>query len=244
MSISSSWVNKPFGCPLTGLSVLVWSASTFSSAFLSLSTGSTDTGTQLWLNDDAFRGLTVLEFVNSQPNETSFPLSLASKPGGCSQTSLTVLDNWILGFWLGLLGVFTSSSNFWTQFFPPLVFKRNLRRRSRWRKNFLVYDLSGFHHYDFRDTISWSVVKDDCVRSCLVELKSFLLSKFEIDPVHRVLMSSPLFLLVPCKKWCFQANVMRIFVFFVHKIHRRYENCLSIAQILSSQCQSWICDGV
>ena len=34
-----------------------------------------------------------------------------------------------------------------------------------------------------------------------MELKSFLLSKFYIDPVHCVLMSSPLFLLVPCKTW-------------------------------------------
>ena len=33
---------------------------------------------------------------------------------------------------------------------------------------------------------------DDCVRSCLIELESFLLSKLYIDPVHRVLMSFPL----------------------------------------------------
>ena len=34
-----------------------------------------------------------------------------------------------------------------------------------------------------RDTISWErVVKDDCVRSCLIELKSFLLSKLDVNP--------------------------------------------------------------
>ena len=49
-----------------------------------------------------------------------------------------------------------------------------------------------------RDTISWErVAKDECVRSCLIELKSFLLSKFDVDPIHRVLMFLPYFLLVP-----------------------------------------------
>ena len=59
---------------------------------------------------------------------------------------------------------------------------------------FLVYDFSSFHHHSLRDTISWeSVVKDDCVRSCLIELKTFLLSKFYVDQIHRVLMFLPLF---------------------------------------------------
>ena len=63
---------------------------------------------------------------------------------------------------------------------------------------FLVYDFSSFNHNSFRDAIRWEwVVKDDFVRSCLKELKSFLLSKFHVDPIHRVLMF-PLFLLVPC----------------------------------------------
>ena len=57
MSISSSWVDY---CPPTGLTVLVWSASTFSSASSSLSTSSTDTGTQLWLDGSPSTGLTVL----------------------------------------------------------------------------------------------------------------------------------------------------------------------------------------
>ena len=49
-----------------------------------------------------------------------------------------------------------------------------------------------FHHNNFRGTISWEcVVKDDGVRSCLIELKSFLLSKLYIDPIHRVLMFHP-----------------------------------------------------
>ena len=80
--------------------------------------------------------------------------------------------NWVFGFWLCLLGVFTTSSNFWTQLFHPIVFKGNLRRRPRWRIYFLVKDFSSFHHDSLRDTISWEcVVKDDCVRSCLIELE-------------------------------------------------------------------------
>ena len=66
MSISSSCVNKPMDCPLTGLSVLVWSASTFSSASLSLSTRSTSTGTQL------FASLSVLTLVLSQLKQDIF----------------------------------------------------------------------------------------------------------------------------------------------------------------------------
>ena len=98
---------------------------------------------------------------------------------------------WSLGFWswLRLLGVFTSSSNFWIQFFHPIIFKGNLRKRSRWRIFFLVYDFSNFHHNSFRETISWvRVVKNDCDRSCLTELKPSLLSKLYVDPIHRVLM--------------------------------------------------------
>ena len=107
MSISSSCVNKPMDCPLTGLLVLVWSASTFSSASLLVSTRSTDTGIQL------FTGLTVLEFVLS--NKTSFPISLVSKPGGCSLTGLSVLDNWVLDFgWI-----------FWESSLPPATSESN-----------------------------------------------------------------------------------------------------------------------
>ena len=59
------------------------------------------------------------------------------------------------------------------------------------------------------------------VRSRLMELKYYPLSKFYIDPVNRVLMSSQLFLLVPCKTRCFQVDLLRIFVFLIHRIHRQ-----------------------
>ena len=52
-----------------------------------------------------------------------------------------------------------------------------------------VYDFSSFHPNNFRNTINCEcIVKDNCVRSCLIEVKSILLSKFDIEPIHRVLM--------------------------------------------------------
>ena len=43
----------------------------------------------------------------------------------------------------------------------------------------LVRDFSSVHHDSLRNTMSWErVVEDDCVRSVLRKLKSFLLSKY------------------------------------------------------------------
>ena len=58
-------------------------------------------------------------------------------------------------------------------------------------------------------------MKNDGVRSRLIELQSFHQSKFDVDPMHRVLMFLPLFLLVPCETRCFQVNFVRISVFLV-----------------------------
>ena len=92
---------------------------------------------------------------------------------------------------------------------------------------FFVYDFYSFHPNNFRDTISWEcIVKNDSVRSRLMELQSFLLSKFDIDPIHHVLM------------------FLRILAFFVHGIQRQKEYCLSFAQMLTSRHQSWIDDGM
>ena len=56
------------------------------------------------------------------------------------------------------------------------------------------------------------IVKDDCITSCLTELQSFSLSKLYIDPIHRILVSFPLLLLVRCKTWFGQIELMRISV--------------------------------
>ena len=69
----------------------------------------------------------------------------------------------------------------------------------------------------------------DCITSCLIELQSFTLSKLCIDPIHRVLVSFPLFLHDAGRFG--QVKLARIFVFFVHGIHSRKEYCLSLLEI-------------
>ena len=127
---------------------------------------------------------------------TPFSISWVGESDSCSLfTSLSVLNNWVFDFgwgcWESSLPPATSEPNFFIQM---SLNKRNLRRRSRWRMYFLVHDFPSFHHNSFRDTRSWEcVIKDDCVRSCLIELYSFLSSKFDVDPIHSVLMFLLLF---------------------------------------------------
>ena len=226
MSISSRCVNND--CPLTGLTVLTWTASTFSSASLPFSERSTDT------------------LVLSQPNKRRFSISWALElDGGSVETGRPVLTIGFVVFgwvcWELSLCPATSEPNSCIQLSLEEIFGGG--RGDAYTFSYMIF--SSFHLESLRDSISWEcVVKDDGVRSCLIELKSFPLSKFYVDPIHRVLMFLPRFLLVPCKTRCFQVNFFRIFVFFVHRIHRREEYHLSFAQILSSRYQSWIHDGV
>ena len=109
----------------------------------------------------------------------------------------------------------------------------------------LVFDFSSFHLDSLRDTIGCEcLVKDDGVRSCLTELKSFLLSKLYIDPIHRVLMFLPRFMDVLCKTRCFQIDRVKILLVFVQRTHRRKEYYLSLAHILASRYQSRFYDGM
>ena len=156
---------------------------------------------------------------------------------------------WIWLAWLGTYGLLNNfslwlSSNFWTQFFHPVMFKGNLWKRTRWRIYLLVYDFSNFQPNNFRDTISWECfVKKDSVRSWLIELQSFLQSKVDVDPIHRILMLLPRFVHVLCMTRSVQVDRVRILMVFVHGIHRQKEYCLSVAQILTSRYQSRIDDG-
>ena len=60
-----------------------------------------------------------------QPNKTRLSSSWTLRPDGCSpKTSLLVPTFGIFGLWLGLLGAVTVSSNFWTQFFHPILFEK------------------------------------------------------------------------------------------------------------------------
>ena len=92
MSISSSWVDC---CPPTGLTVLVWSASSFSFLSSYLSTSSTGIDTQLWMDFGSSTSLTVLVecLVLLRPNKTFFDLL-------CERLfTHGSLLSWLLGFW-------------------------------------------------------------------------------------------------------------------------------------------------
>ena len=87
-------------------------------------------------------------------------------------------------------------------------------------------------------------MKNDSVRSCLIELQSFLVSKIDVDPIHSVLMSLPCFMHVLCMTRYTQVDRIRILVILVHGIYRQEEHCLSVAQNLTSRYQSRIDDGM
>ena len=55
-------------------------------------------------------------------------------------------------------------------------------------------------------------MKNDSVRSWLIELQSFLQSKIDVEPIYRVLIFLPRCLHVLCKTRCFQVDRIRIFV--------------------------------
>ena len=87
-------------------------------------------------------------------------------------------------------------------------------------------------------------MKNDGVRSCLIELQSFLQSKVDVDPIHRVLMFLPCFMHVLCMTRFIQVDRIRILMVFVHGIHKQKEYCLSVAQNLTSGYQSRTDDGM
>ena len=125
------------------------------------------------------------------------------------------------------------------------MFQGDLWRRTRWHVYFLVYDFSSFHPNNFRNTISWECfVRNDSVRSSLIELQSFLQSKIDVDPIYRILMFLSCFTHVLCMTRFIQVDRVKILVVFVLGIHRQKEYCLSVAQILSSRYQSRIDDGM
>ena len=85
---------------------------------------------------------------------------------------------------------------------------------------FFVFDFSNFHPNNSRDTTSWKyVVKNDGIRLSLIELQPFLLSTFDIDPIHCVLVSLPCFMHVLCKTRCSQVDRLRILVFLQDAVH-------------------------
>ena len=81
------------------------------------------------------------------------------------------------------------------------------------------------------NTTSWKYfLKDDCIRSSLIECQSFPSRKINIDPTYRVLMS----LHLRCAGIVHdvvqsQVNLFRILVTFVPRINRQKEYFLSPA---------------
>ena len=70
-------------------------------------------------------------------------------------------------------------------------------------------------------SISWKgFMKNDSVRSSLIELQSFLNSKIDVDPIYCVLMSLPCFAHVLCMTRYTQVDRIKILVILVHGIHR------------------------
>ena len=196
--------------------------------------------TQLWMDFDPPKGLQVLNSfwcLRDQRRLVWSPGWTVAHPRVSPFLIIGFLDfGWIR--WVSLLLPATSEPNSFIQLSKEEIFGSDAYTFS-----YMISPVSITIAFGVQLSRE-CVVKDDCVRSCLIELQSFLLSKFYVDTIHSVLMFLPLFLIVPSKTWCFQVNVIRTFVFFVHRTQRRKEYRQSFAQILSSRYQSWICDGM
>ena len=109
---------------------------------------------------------------------------------------------------------------FWTQVSFQIVFQGDLWWKPRWHVYLLVYDFSSFHPNSFRNTISWKCfVKNDCVRSSLIELQPFPQSKIDVDPIHCVFMFLLCVMQVLGTTWYTQVNRIRILMLFVSRIY-------------------------
>ena len=113
-------------------------------------------------------------------------------------------------------------------------------RRHVW---FLIQDFSSLQSHNFWNTISWKCsLKDNCIRSSLIEFQSFPNRKIDINPKYRVLMFLPSTMQVLCTTWYREINMCRILMLFVSEINRQEEYCLSLAWILTSRYQSVVDD--
>ena len=93
------------------------------------------------------------------------------------------------------------------------------------------------------NTTSWKYsLKDDCIRSSLIECQSFPNRKIDVDPIHYVLMPLPCIVHVLCMTRCIQVDHIRILVTLVHNFNWQRGHCLSLAQILTSKYESRVND--
>ena len=80
-------------------------------------------------------------------------------------------------------------------------------------------------------------MKNDGVRSCLIELQSFLQSKIDVEPIHSVLMFFNVLCMQCARRGAPKSIVSGSLCFLSKRIHRQKEYCMSVAQILSSRYQ-------
>ena len=81
-------------------------------------------------------------------------------------------------------------------------------------------------------------MKDGCVRSSLIELQSFLLSKVDVDPIHRILMfSSMLYACIVHDVVHSSRSFQDPYGFCPWDPQAERIHCLSVAQNLTSRYQ-------
>ena len=121
-----------------------------------------------------------------------------------------------------------------------IVPQRDLRWWTRRQILPFIQFFSTFQSFSSYNAICWKCsLKDDCVRSCLIELQPFFDdSKISINPKYRVLMPFPSVLHVSGMTRCRVVDVFWISVIFVSWINRQEEHRLSSAQIMASRYQS------
>ena len=171
----------------------------------------------------------------------SISLRCVNKPMVCSHlTGLSMLNNWVFDYGWVCWEFFTTSSNFSTQFFHPSGLSKQSSEVEMTHLTFSYMTSPVSIMIVFDDTVKLGVCRKGWLLSIVFFeiFNPFFWTSFVSTLMHRVLMSLPLCLVIPCKTRCIQLNCVRISVFF-HKIHKRGEYRLSFAQILSSWCQSW-----
>ena len=109
-------------------------------------------------------------------------------------------NNWIFGLVLGLLEYLPPPATCEPNSFIHLSLKEIFGRGwgDAYKFSFLISPVSIMIAFGTQQA-GMSVVKNDGVRSRLIELKSFPLRKIDVDPMHSVWMLLPCFMHVLCK---------------------------------------------
>ena len=95
----------------------------------------------------------------------------------------------MIWIWSGWLGTFCLSNNFWTpHFLHPIIFQGKILEETEVTQTLLQFPIN------FRDTIVLECfMQNDGVRPFVMELRSFLQSQVDVNPMHRILFFSMLY---------------------------------------------------